>query len=239
MTDERMAALPATHSRAALHNALDALLDAMPASAAPASPEHIEAFWGLVAGLAGGRGVDAFYHAEGLDAANSTPASPKATFTKRQQRNYHAALLSRLLMDVCRSGMTQSPLPGNFQHGTIAADLLWMVEGGPLGNRQEPQILFNPSQSNDGIRRLAREAAMREIARRTGATGRSLVSICGQFDIEKTQWDGWIQRDGLRAKVKAANAQGRADPAGEGLTGDELRDRITEARKTGMGRATE
>lgn len=239
MTDEPLAPLPATHSRAALHDALDALLDAMPASAAPVSPEQVEAFWRFVAGLAGGRGVDAFYHAEGQDAAELAPASPKATLPARQERNAHAALLARLLIDVGGDTKAAGPLPGWFRHGTVAADLLWMVEGGPFGNKQKPQILFNPSQSNDGIRRMARETAVMEIARRKGATGRTLISILNHFGITKQQWDGWVRQGGLDEKATAAQTRAKADPAGAGLTDDELRERIAEARKTGKGRATE
>ncbi|MBR2574536.1 MAG: hypothetical protein IKE14_09425 [Loktanella sp.] len=43
MTDELVAPLSATHRRAALHNACDALLEAMPASAVPALHDQVAA----------------------------------------------------------------------------------------------------------------------------------------------------------------------------------------------------
>lgn len=239
MTDDLMAPLPATHGRAALHNALDALLDAMSVGSAPALPEHVEAFWGFVMELAGERGLNSFYHAEGLNAANATPASPEVTFNDRQKVNYHAALLGQFLMDAGGNDTASSILPGNFDLGSIVADVLWMVEGGPFGNKQKPQILLNPSLSNGGIHRIARETAVMEIARRSGATGQTVTSLLDQFGITKQQWDGWVRHVGMDEKAAAARARGEAHPAGTGLTDDELHKRIAEARKTGKGRATE
>lgn len=179
--------------REALHAELDALLDAADADGGPIEPD---AFWAFVAMLAQGRGIMDGLHAEGLDAVRGTPDSPVRTFNERQVRNYHIAVTAALLAGVGRLPGQGSILPGNYQHGVLVQDLLWMLSGDG-----EPQILSSGGGGQKGLRQAARRRLVGVVHWRMGQTGRSRAQVWAELmglHGDKGTLDRWQREFGGR-----------------------------------------
>lgn len=187
-----MTALP--FSRQELHAALDALLDTT--GSGSMDPD---ALWEFVTGLAQGRGVTENLHKAGSEAAAGVGPSPAATFNARQIRAYHIGLLVALLMQVGRMPGQGSILPGNFQHGVVAHDLLGMLQGPGGMGEGDPQILTSAKGGKVGLRRAARRRLVGVVRWRMGRTRATREDVwfgLMGYEAEKSMLDRWQREFG-------------------------------------------
>ncbi|WP_156209664.1 hypothetical protein [Pseudorhodobacter wandonensis] len=197
--------------------ALDAILDAADANGGRLDAD---AFWTFVAGLAQGRGITDGLHYAGLEAVQDVPSktqNPQKAKSKRERRAYHIGVLAQLLMDVGRMPGQGSLLPGSFQHGVVAHDLLGMQEGPDGVGRGDPQILTSGRKGIAKIRQAARFRLVGVVFWRVGRTGQTQEAVwndlMGEGDAEKSRLDRWLKEFG-GAKgdlVTTAHAAGAAN----------------------------
>ncbi|PTM97309.1 hypothetical protein [Mycoplana dimorpha] len=161
--------------RAALHHALDKLLDTGEEDNGRLNPD---AFWDFAGMLAAGRGITEGLHDAGLKAVRAVPDSPRNTFNDRQRRAYHLGLLDALLLSMGRSegqGLMPSELgsllPGNFRQAAIVHDLRVMLGGSDGMGAGHPQILFSARDGNAALRGAACRQLVGVIRWRMGRTG--------------------------------------------------------------------
>ncbi len=144
---------------------LHALLsDLLADGAANGGTLNPDSFWQFAAALAQGRGIMAGLHAEGIDAGSRVNPSPRKTQDARQRRAYHVAVLLHLLPGIGRRQDQPdnskrdgaSLLPGNFNAGVVASDLLSMLENYPGARAGEGQILPTGKGGQGQLRGYAR-----------------------------------------------------------------------------------
>jgi hypothetical protein len=138
---------------------LHARLDALLAEPVPGSDDKdLDPFWEFVAALAQGRGVAECFHEDGLETAEAIPdkkSEHPGETADRKRRAYNIRVLQALVLAADRNGQA-SFLPGNFEAGVIAADLLAMLEGNTGQGLGKPQILFSNRDGEAHIRRRLR-----------------------------------------------------------------------------------
>ncbi len=187
----------------ALHKLLDDLLAEGDANGGNLTPDS---FWRFVAALARGRGIAAGLHSGGIDASERVPASPRATQDARQGRAYHAAVLRDLILGM---GRTQdqpdgakrdgiSLLPGPFNVGTVASDLLSMLENYPGAKAGEGQILPTGNGGQSHLRGFARRKIVGVLHFRAARQGKSMAKIRDALrpPLAKGTWEDWQKEVG-------------------------------------------
>lgn len=228
----------------AIHAALDALLDQLPASENAATDAQAQAFWWFISALGQGRGIRERYHAVGLEGAEGAvrlkhPDEAQANEARRHAR-YHQGILLHLLLDLGgladlqTGGGAEKPsiLPGNFSVGAVCADLLAMMNVGQRGAKKSAcQILVNPSESLDRLRAWARLQVVRELSARKAKDGVPIARSLEAIGVSKERYDKWRQEPEIAEAVS-----GPATEVFERLSDDALRARAAFAETTGKRR---
>lgn len=200
--------------RAALHDALDTMLDRADTEGGRL---EADAFWTFATMLAQGRGLTEGLHLAGIEAVRGLPKSPSKTLTDRQRRAYHIGLLAHLLIGLGRLPGQGSILPENFKHGVVAHDLKGMLGGPGAMGEGDPQILSSGKRGEIGLRREARRRLVGVVRWRMGAAGATRDAVWtdlmgGGGNAEKSKLDRWQAEFGGKsgALCREAFAAGRA-----------------------------
>lgn len=167
-----MTAEPA--DRAALHMALDAVLDGADTDGGRLDADT---FWAFAAMLAQGRGLSDALHEDGLEALRAVPDSPQNTFKARQTRAYHLAFTANLLANIGGLPGQGSLFPVNYRYGVVIDDLLTMLGGEAGTGEGRPQFLTSDRQGLDHMRDLARRRLVGVVRWRMGATGKTREKV--------------------------------------------------------------